>query len=174
VYPEQVGVDGGVSHVIGSRLEFRGHPMGCLLCCGVVRVVLDTSVIVAALRRRDGASNGLLRLVAGRRLTPLATPALFLEYEDVLRRPQQRDAHGLNDDQLDRFLAAFASSIEPVTVHISWRPQLKDPADEMVFDAAVNGRAEALVTFNRKDFADAALKFALAVKRPSEILEGFK
>lgn len=139
-----------------------------------MRVVLDTSVIVAALRSRNGASNGLLRLVAQRQLVPLATPALFLEYEDVLGRPDQCAAHGLSHSQLDAFLAALASAIEPVTVHISWRPQLKDPADEMVFDAAVNGRAEALVTFNKKDFADAALKFALPVKRPSDILEGFK
>ena len=51
----------------------------------MLRVVLDTSVLVAGLRSRWGAANALLRLVASRRLLPLATPPLFLEYEEVLR-----------------------------------------------------------------------------------------
>ncbi len=136
-----------------------------------MRVVLDTSVIVAALRSRRGGSNAILRLVAGRLLIPLATPALFLEYEDVLKRPEQRLAHGLSNAQLDQLLAALASAVEPVTVHIAWRPQLKDPDDEMVFDAAVNGRADALVTFNVSDFAEAAGRFGLSVIRPAELLE---
>ena len=136
-----------------------------------MRVVLDTSVIVAALGSRRGASNAVLGLVADRQLTPLATPALFLEYEDVLKRPEQRRVHGLSNDQIDRVLAALASAVEPVTVHIAWRPQLKDPNDEMVFDVAVNGRADALVTFNVPDFAEPARKFGLSVIRPAELLE---
>ena len=72
-----------------------------------MRVVLDTSVIVAALGSRRGASNAVLGLVADRQLTPLATPALFLEYEDVLKRPEQRRVHGLSNDQIDRVLAAL-------------------------------------------------------------------
>ena len=58
------------------------------------RVVLDTSVIVAGLRSRLGASNRLLELVAEERLVPLVTTALFLEYEEVLKRPEQRLATG--------------------------------------------------------------------------------
>lgn len=110
-------------------------------------------------------------MVSEARLIPLATPALFLEYEDVLKRPEQRLAHGLTNDQIDGFLAALASAVEPVTVHIAWRPQLSDPSDEMVFDAAINGRADALVTFNIKDFAAAASKFKLPLMRPAELLE---
>ncbi len=137
-----------------------------------MRLVLDTSVIVAALGSRRGASNAVLGLVADRQLTPLATPALFLEYEDVLKRPEgQRRVHDLSNDQIDRVLAALASAVEPVTVHIAWRPQLKDPNDEMVFDAAVNGRADAVVTFNVSDFAEPARKFGLSVIRPAELLE---
>lgn len=136
-----------------------------------MRLVLDTSVIVAALGSRRGASNAVLGLVADRQLTPLATPALFLEYEDVLKRPEQRRVHDLSNDQIDRVLAALASAADPVTVHIAWRPQLKDPNDEMVFDVAVNGRADALVTFNVSDFAEPARKFGLSVIRPAELLE---
>jgi putative PIN family toxin of toxin-antitoxin system len=134
-------------------------------------VVLDSSVIVSAFRSRRGASYRLLGLVAERRLVPLATPALFLEYEDVLKRPEQRAVSGLTLDQLDDALAALASMMEPVEVRFTWRPQLNDPGDEMVFDAAINGRADALVTHNLADFAAAAPRFGLVVLSPGGLLK---
>ena len=76
------------------------------------RVVLDTSVVVAGLRSRSGAANAILRLVAERRLVPLASPPLFLEYEEVLKRPEHRLAHGLSEEQVDEFLAELAALIE--------------------------------------------------------------
>lgn len=136
----------------------------------VWRVVLDSSVVVSAFRSRNGASRRLLGLVADRALVPLATPALFLEYEDVLKRPEQRAVTGLSLAQIDAALAALAAATEPVDVRFAWRPQLSDPDDEMVLDAAVNGRADALVTHNRADFTPAALKFGLAVLTPGELL----
>jgi putative PIN family toxin of toxin-antitoxin system len=135
----------------------------------VLRVVLDTSVLVSGLRSRTGASNEVLRLIATGRLAGVATPALFLEYEEVLLRPEQRTVHGLRPSQIERFLAALASALEPVTVHIGWRPQLRDPADEMVLEAAINGRADAIVTFNLKDFVPAA-RFGVSVVRPADVL----
>src|SRR5436190_11789208 len=122
----------------------------------MLRAVLDTSVLVAALRSRKGASNVLLRRVATGSLVPLVTTALFLEYEDVLGRAEQRLATGLGVEDIRRILAAFASAAEPVEVHFRWRPQLRDPADELVLEAAVNGRADALITHNTRDFAIAA------------------
>ncbi|HYE52819.1 MAG TPA: putative toxin-antitoxin system toxin component, PIN family [Azospirillaceae bacterium] len=133
------------------------------------RVVLDTSIIVAALRSRTGAANAVMRLVARRRLVVIATPALFLEYEDVLKRSEQQAAHGLDASGIDRFLAALASAVEPIEVHFHWRPQLTDPSDEMVLEAAVNGRADALVTHNVRDFAAAAARFGLRVAKPAEL-----
>lgn len=138
------------------------------------RVVIDASVVVAALRSREGASNALLRLVAHRRMLALATPALFLEYEEVLKRPVQRAAHEIDDDAIDAFLAALASAIEPVTIHIGWRPQLRDPSDEMVLEAAINGRADAIVTFNVKDFAPADAQFGIPVLVPAAVLKMVK
>lgn len=133
------------------------------------RVVFDTSILVAALRSTTGASNELLRLVARQRLVPLLTPALFLEYEDLLKRDEHRQVHGLDLGQIDRLLAAFAAASEPVRVTFQWRPQLLDPADEMVLETAVNGRADALVTHNLRDFR-AATRFGLRVLRPFELL----
>lgn len=133
--------------------------------------MLDTSVVASAFRSRQGASRKLLSLVADRRLVPLATPALFLEYESVLKRPEQRAVSGLDLAQIDAALAALASAIEPVEVRFAWRPQLADAGDEMVLDAAVNGQADALVTCNINDFAKAAPRFGLIVVRPVELLE---
>ena len=135
------------------------------------RVVLDTDVIVTPLRSATGGSNAILREAAHARLTPLVTPALFLEYEAVLKRPEQRLAHGLRLDDIDRFLAALASACEAVEVSFQWRPQLSDPNDEMVLETAVNGRAEALITHNVRDFSKGAARFGLRVLRPGELLK---
>jgi len=138
------------------------------------RVVLDTSVVAAALRTRSGASNAVLRLIATRRLILLATPPLFLEYEDVLKRPEQHLAHGLTLAAIDEFLAELAALIELVEVHLNWRPQLRDPNDEMVFEAAVNGQADALVTYNVADFTAAGDRFKIPVIRPADVLKEVK
>ena len=134
------------------------------------RVVLDTSIVVAALRTRHGAANGVMRLVATRRLVPLATPPLFLEYEDVLKRPEQRLVHGLDLEQVDEFLAELAALTEPVDVHFQWRPQTADPCDEMVIEAAINGGADALVTYNVADFQSASERFRIPILRPPDLL----
>jgi putative PIN family toxin of toxin-antitoxin system len=136
----------------------------------MMRIVLDTSVVVAALRTRWGAGNAVLRLVAQRRLVTLATPPLFLEYEDALKRPEHRLAHGLSLEAVDEFLAELAALIEPVEVHFQWRPQSRDPNDEMVLEAAINGQADALVTYNIADFAGAADRFKISVLRPGDLL----
>lgn len=134
-------------------------------------MVLDTSVIAAALRSRNEASHVILDWVAERVLVPLVTSALFLQYEDVLKRPEQLRSSQLTLADVDRRLAALASATEVVTVHYLWRPQLPDAGDELVFDAAVNGPADALVTYNVRHFADAAVRFGLRIARPVEVLE---
>ena len=101
----------------------------------------------------------------------LATPPFFLEYEDVLKRPEQRLAHGLTPEAIDEFLAELAALVQPVEVHFLWRPQVRDPNDEMVLEAAINGQAEALVTYNVADFALAGERFAIPIVRPADLLK---
>ena len=64
-------------------------------------------------------------------------------------------------------LAARAERIE--TSHRR-RPQLRDANDEMVLEAAVNGRAEALMTFNERDFAAVMVRFELELIGPKDLL----
>jgi putative PIN family toxin of toxin-antitoxin system len=91
-----------------------------------MRVVLDTSVIVAGLRSQAGASWHILKLVAERRLRIAASPAVFLEYEQVLNRSE----HQVPTDQVSEFLSELAAVLDPVQIHFLWRPQLADADDE--------------------------------------------
>lgn len=89
----------------------------------------------------------------------------------MLKRPEQRLAHGLGLGGIDNFLTALASACEVVEVSFQWRPQLADANDEMVLEAAVNGRADALLTHSLRDFAKGAARFGLRVLRPGEYLK---
>jgi putative PIN family toxin of toxin-antitoxin system len=135
-----------------------------------LRLVLDTNVLVAAARSRNGASFGLLRALRDRRFTALASVPLMLEYEAVLTTPAQLDVSGRSREQTIRFLDALTMFVEPVPFFYLWRPQTRDPADEMVLETALNGRADALVTHNRADFAPAAARFNLNLWSPADAL----
>jgi len=135
-----------------------------------MRCVLDTNVIVAAMRSPSGASAALLRAARRGKLTMLANVALALEYEATCLLAAHRLAAELNENQVTIFVDAVLAMVEPVESHFLWRPQLRDPADELVLEAAVNGRAEALVTFNRRDFGSAPARFGIALLTPAETI----
>ena len=78
--------------------------------------------------------------------------------------------HGLAVPQLDEVVNSLVRVAEPVRISFLWRSLLTDPRDDMVLEAAVNGRADLLVTFNQKDFVAAAKGFAHETLRPSEAL----
>ena len=134
------------------------------------RRVFDTSVLVAGLRSRRGASYALLGLVADRIIRPLATPALFLEYEEVLKRPEHLMAMNVSAAVVDQYLGGLADAIQPVEVHDRWRPQLADPKDELVLEAAINGRATTLITHNIRDFPRLGASFGIEVLQPRAAL----
>lgn len=83
---------------------------------------------------------------------------MMLEYEAVLTRPKNLSAFGLTTNEVEHFLDSMALLITPVTPFFLWRPQLRDPADEHVLEAAVNGAAQAIVTFNQRHFQQAAAR----------------
>lgn len=136
-----------------------------------MRLVLDTDVVVAALRSPTGASAALLLAADDGLFQLLATVPLFVEYEAVTRRVEHVVAAGLTPTDVSVFLDHLVELVEPVEPWFLWRPQLRDPADELVLEAAVNGRAGALVTFNHRHFHGAAQRFGLPVLRPGEALE---
>lgn len=133
-------------------------------------MVLDTDVVVAALRSPSGASARLLEASLDGAVTLLANVALALEYEAVCTRVEHVAAAGLSARQVAIFLDALVALAEPVESHFIWRPQLRDAADEMVLEAAVNGGARAIVTFNQRDFGAAPARFGLEVLLPRDTL----
>jgi len=138
-----------------------------------MKLVLDTDVVVAALRSPRGASAALLRLARRGRIRLAASVSLFIEYESVCLRQPHLEAAGLVASDVSVFLDALATLVEPVPIHFLWRPQLRDPADELVLEAAVNGRADALLSFNLRHFRTAAARFDLRVITPGEFFQAF-
>jgi putative PIN family toxin of toxin-antitoxin system len=135
-----------------------------------MRLVIDTNVIVSALRSSAGASAALLGQIDAGRATMLCSVALWLEYEDVLSRDTVRELVRLNAEEIAIVLKGLAALIEPVKTYFLWRPQLRDANDDMVLECAVNGQASAIVTFNRRDFEPSASKFDVDIIEPSEAL----
>lgn len=135
-----------------------------------MRLVLDTDVVVAALRSPKGGSAAVLRLLDAGRVTILLSVALALEYEAVCHLPEHRLASGLTTADVALFVNTLIGLAEPIQVHFRWRPQLRDAGDEMVLETAVNGRADALVTFNQRHYAAVPSRFGIELLLPREIL----
>ena len=135
-----------------------------------MHLVLDTNVLVAGLRSPAGASAALIERALDRRFTLLLSVALVLEYEATCSDPAQRIASGLSVSEIGTIVSALCAVAEPVRSWFLWRPQLRDPADEMVLEAAVNGSADALVTFNRRDFGDVPETFGIELLSPRQAL----
>ena len=133
-----------------------------------MRLVLDTNILVAGLRSPAGASAALIEHALSRTFVLVLSVPLALEYEATCRDPAQRIVSGLSEAEVEAIVAALCAVAEPVTTRFLWRPQLHDPADEMVLDTAINGAADALVTFNRKDFGPATGRFGITLLSPQE------
>jgi putative PIN family toxin of toxin-antitoxin system len=142
-----------------------------------MRLVLDTDVVVAAMRSDQGASRRLLLAALDRRVAILASVPLILEYESVLTRSEQLHEISITAAEIGEVLDALVAVVEPVVLRFLWRPQLKDPDDEMVLETAVNGRADQIATFNTRHLAAAARTFGIRTERPGSIwreIEGSK
>jgi putative PIN family toxin of toxin-antitoxin system len=133
--------------------------------------VLDTDVMVAALRSDRGASRQLLLAALDRRFELLLSVPLMVEYEAVLTRPQHLAACGLSSAEVGRVLDDLAAVARPVRLAFRWRPMLSDPNDDMVLETAINGSARAILTFNLRDFADAGRSFNCDIILPATALQ---
>lgn len=124
--------------------------------------------MVAAIRSDAGASRRLLVAGLEARLTLLASVPLMIEYEAVMTRPEHLKASGLSVEDVNVLLDAVAAVAESVRLAFLWRPAVRDADDDMVLEAAVNGGADALVTFNVPDLRAPATRFGVDVISPGE------
>src|ERR1700738_5689804 len=97
------------------------------------------------------------------------TPPAF-EYEATCQFAEHRLAAGSDLDDVGVFIDAALAMVDPVETHFMWRPQLRDPADELVLEAAVNGQAAAFVAFNMRDFGVVPAQFGIDVLTPAEAI----
>jgi predicted nucleic acid-binding protein len=88
---------------------------------GRSRVVLDTNVIVAGLRSRRGASFLVLDLVEKGELSIILNAPLIEEYEDVVRRVENRRVHQLSETDIHRFLRGLVAVAEMVETRMDRR-----------------------------------------------------
>lgn len=139
-----------------------------------MRIVLDTNVIIAGLRSESGASHQILRLLAQRKLNYLLSVPLLLEYEAVLKREENRKVTGLNHEEIETVLNMLCAKGTEISIFYLWRPKLSDPQDDMVLELAVNGQADAIVTFNINDFGNTPEQFGIRLLTPGIFLHQFR
>jgi putative PIN family toxin of toxin-antitoxin system len=137
-------------------------------------VILDTDVIVSAIRSAKGASAEIVRRVLRGEIRTELTVAIALEYEAVATRTEHLAAGELSEAEALNVIDALVAVADPVEVHFRWRPQLRDADDEMILEAAINAQDRRIVTFNKKDFAPAVQRFGLGLITPAEFLETLK
>lgn len=138
--------------------------------------VLDTNVLVAAVRSPSGASAEILRQSIKGKFGVLCSVPMFLEYESVLLRPEQLLAAKVNAKDVINLLNVVAGIVQRVDIQFMWRPQLRDPNDDMVLELAVNGlgvgKPVPIVTTNLKDFEPQAGSFGIKVMTPRQFFQG--
>jgi predicted nucleic acid-binding protein len=129
---------------------------------------MDTDVLVAAVRSGRGASRVLMTAALERRYQVMASVPLLLQYESVLTRSEHLIAAGISEADVQVLLDAVALVATPIRISYLWRPMLPDPDDDLVLETAVNGSAEAIVTFNRRHFETATARFGIEILAPAE------
>ena len=136
----------------------------------MLRVVIDTDVVLSAFISSEGASRQLvLDALDGRFALPLSTP-LLVEYESVLRRPSHLARPRASDAELAEILDALAGLCIAVVFDDRWRPAGAHIDDELVLETAFNGHMDAIATFNLKDMRKAGARFGFQAQRPGPLL----
>ena len=136
-----------------------------------MRVILDTNVLVAALRSDMGASYAIVSQLPSERFQMALTVSLDLQYQDVLTRPKHMTGASTRDDMLN-FLRYLCSIAHRQRVFFLWRPWLTDPKDDMVLEAAVASQSRYIMTHNLRDFTGSGIEahFGIVPIRPREFL----
>jgi putative PIN family toxin of toxin-antitoxin system len=135
-----------------------------------MRIVLDTSALISAIRSSSGAAAEIVRLALLEELTLLMDYKLVCEYRDVASRSEHIAASRRTSNAVQAVIDALESIATPVLVANMYRPLSQDENDNMVLDVTINGRADVLVTNNVKDFNEAAGRFGIKLQTPRELL----
>ena len=132
-----------------------------------MRLVLDTNVLVAAIRSRSGASFEVLSRVGTEEFELVVSVPLVLEYEDVMLRHVADTS--LTGDDIRDIIDYICSVAIRQEIFFLWRPQLRDPGDDLVLELAVAAECDVIVTHNVRDFSGVE-RFGVRVLSPGLLL----
>ena len=131
-------------------------------------IVIDTNVIISAQRSQKGASAKLMSLIGTGRFEIHLSVALTLEYEDVLHR--QMNSLRLTREDITDLIDALCALSHHHRIYFLWRPQLRDPGDELLLELAIVARCKYIVTYNLRDFVGSQ-QFGVHAITPKEFLQ---
>ncbi|MDO8454892.1 MAG: putative toxin-antitoxin system toxin component, PIN family [Sulfurimonas sp.] len=136
-----------------------------------MKIVIDTSVWISALITKDSGARELLRLVFNAKLFPQMSEPLFREYEAVMKRKKIQQLTALTLSEQNELFEAYLSTCKWNEIYYMWRPNLKDEDDNFVVELAVASGAEAIITYNIKDFKNAELIFNHKIITPENFIK---
>jgi putative PIN family toxin of toxin-antitoxin system len=131
-----------------------------------MKIVIDTNVLVAALRSRRGASFKLVSVLPSDEFSIAISVPLVLEYEDALKR---LESPAITEQDIGNFVDFLCKIGHHQEIFLLWRPFLSDPSDDHVLEVAVAAGFDAIVTYNKRDFKGIE-RFGLRVLDPREFL----
>jgi putative PIN family toxin of toxin-antitoxin system len=137
----------------------------------MLRLVIDTDVLLSAFLSSAGASRQLVLDALDGKFTLLLSTSLLVEYESVLRRPAHLTRAGATEADVTEILDALAGLCVPVVFDYTWRPTGAHADDELVVETAINGHADAVATFNLRDMRKAGARFGFQTQRPGPLLK---
>lgn len=132
------------------------------------QIIIDTNVLVAALRSRSGASFKLIEALGKGLFETSVSTAIILEYEDVLMRHYEE--LGLTSTDVRLFIDYIVKVSRRVPIHFRWRPFLRDPGDECFLELAVAAAAHSIITYNKRDFTGVDERFGITIMDAREFL----
>jgi len=135
----------------------------------MIKIVIDTNVILSALKSSRGASYSLMSLLPSTKFETTLSVPLYTEYQDVLTREKNMTGTSTKEDVLAycRYLASISHRKD---IFFLWRPWLKDPKDDMVLELAVASKCEYIITYNIKDFKHIE-SFGVQAIKPADFLK---
>lgn len=131
------------------------------------QIVIDTNVLVAAMRSNRGASYRLLGQLGSPDWRPNVTVPVVLEYEEVLKRTCRN--FGLTEEDIDDVIDAICTEAGLHRLYFLWRPVAADPDDDLILEAAIASHSDFIVTYNQRDFPDSG-RFGIRCLTPREFL----
>jgi putative PIN family toxin of toxin-antitoxin system len=136
----------------------------------MLKIVVDTDVMVAAFESATGASRQLVLDIFDGKAVLLLSTSLLLEYEAVLTRRENLARSRLSSEAVIEVLDDLVRGCGAVVFDYRWRPMARDADDDLVLETAINGGADVIATFNIADMVEGAARFGIPVERPALVL----